>query len=356
MSIEHLVIHRIRRSAPTSQPELLLRDEETPVTESHTDLLRELKQAYYSSTAKLFGQFVLEPAPTAATPWFQAWRSEQQSFLTFSHKFMQSLEMSLQETELICENFVVFAEESLADSRQLYVFFLNHTDAMVFSSELDLATTHYLDIKKISLALKINLDDWEQNANRYISILRNRTDRDLTKMFCELVGFTETINSKQDTEAFMQVVESYTHAMPEEEAWECRNKVVDYCVEQSSLGDGVTIAEISQHMSEETPEAFEKFVAEQPEYSRQEIVPDKGHLKKLVRFSGRERGLSLNFSAELLGEAIDYDATTDTLIINKVPKSLKDQLIRHQAKAKSAAQQSKALYSEAAQAEEATTE
>ena len=59
-----------------------------------------------------------------------------------------------------------------------------------------------------------------------------------------------------------------------------------------------------------------------------EFPADKRTLSQFQRFTGRAEGLSISFEAHLLGSKIEYDESTDTLVIRNLPTQLTDQLKR----------------------------
>ena len=65
-------------------------------------------------------------------------------------------------------------------------------------------------------------------------------------------------------------------------------------------------------------------------YALEENIPPlTATLKKLEKFSGAGRGVTLTFNAELLGQRVIWDEANDTLTIKGVPANLKDQLQRN---------------------------
>ncbi|MDF1763073.1 MAG: nucleoid-associated protein, partial [Oleibacter sp.] len=57
-----------------------------------------------------------------------------------------------------------------------------------------------------------------------------------------------------------------------------------------------------------------------------ELIPDRKQLRGFIRYSGKTKDVSLSFSANMLGEAIEFDALQKRLIIHKIPESLLKQL------------------------------
>ena len=146
--------------------------------------------------------------------------------------------------------------------------------------------------------------------------------------------------------------------MPEEQAFEYKSKVVDYCIEQDLRGEPVVFEELENHLASETntkpAEAFSHYVIEKKKERRKqplpanatpeeliaagaptadvadavkaELIPDRKKLKGFIRFSGKNKDLSLSFSAALLGKDIEFNPANKSLLIHKVPESFLKQL------------------------------
>ena len=67
-------------------------------------------------------------------------------------------------------------------------------------------------------------------------------------------------------------------------------------------------------------------VAEVADAVKAELIPDRKKLKGFIRFSGKNKDLSLSFSAALLGKDIEFNPANKSLLIHKVPESLLKQL------------------------------
>ena len=180
----------------------------------------------------------------------------------------------------------------------------------------------------------------------------------LQNAILEAIGFTDTLNTTAETEEFLEIVDSYSRTLPEEQAFEYKSKVVDYCIEQDLRGEPVVFEELENHLASETnakpAEAFSHYVIEKKKERRKqpvpagatpeeliaagaptadvadavkaELIPDRKKLKGFIRFSGKNKDLSLSFSAALLGKDIEFNPANKSLLIHKVPESLLKQL------------------------------
>ena len=174
---------------------------------------------------------------------------------------------------------------------------------------------------------------WQtESSNSYLAISRHRGEKGLQDVVEKWLGFATTVDATADTQEFMNVVEAYTQDLPDEQSQECKTKVVEYCMDQDQAGEQVMYADLSAYLSDDSPDDFAKFAEKNLENQREGFIPDKNKLKKLVRFNGRDKDLSLSFSSSQLGSDVVYRPETGELVLKKIPKSLLQQLNEHLSK------------------------
>ena len=59
---------------------------------------------------------------------------------------------------------------------------------------------------------------------------------------------------------------------------------------------------------------------------KSEFIPDRKSLKNYIRFSGKNKDVTLSFAATALGGDIQFDASSDSLVIKNLPSRLLKQL------------------------------
>jgi nucleoid-associated protein len=93
---------------------------------------------------------------------------------------------------------------------------------------------------------------------------------------------------------------------------------------QDRQDEPVDVRELSFALDDIDREAFVSTVEqEQPFYI------DRRSMQRYVKFSGREKDLSISFSSSQLNDRVVFDAGSDTLSIKGLPKALRDQLLGH---------------------------
>ncbi|MBB6523088.1 hypothetical protein G8768_16705 [Pseudoteredinibacter isoporae] len=305
-------------------------------------LLRELKQAFVGKAGKIHGNFSRELAEAPLKPWLQELQEEKMSFKSLGEKLWQHFETKLAGSSVDLDAHILLFVESLAECDFLHLFLLDHKEGLYLDTELQLSDSLYLDISKVIAGCRINITDAliadpDVQSDSPISLLRPRGDKELSDFFTEVVGMGDALDTKADTENFLDAVAEFTKDMDEDQAALCRSEVVDYCISQDKLGETVVFEELSNALAEskavEDDASFANFVSDyqsQRDIAKtEELIPDRAKLRQFLRISGRSEQLSMSFNADCLGDSIVYDPSADSLTIKAIPNALKMRLLEH---------------------------
>ncbi len=344
MAIVNALVHRLNRGAEGEPLQLSTGSEALPVNGKTEDLLRDLKNCYIGKAGKSYGQFSPEYADHPFGNWLREHLEGKIGFASLNDKLLQQFKLILEDSAVSLTGQLLVTHESLADSDQFYIFFVEHNEGLYIDGAQQLALSQYIDVSGVRLAAKVNLTEWQQGTGdkHYLSVLRARGDKDLTEAFYKAIGFADKLDIARETTCFLDAVAAYTRALPEEQALETRHKVVEYCTEQDKTGAAVQFEQLSAHISDEQPQAFSEFLEKNlkspekkdgdsidSESVRTELIPDRNQLRQFVRISGRSDALSMSFTSDCLGDSIVYHADSDSLTINNIPASLKARLLKH---------------------------
>lgn len=330
MSLNHCILHKIERTAPGGDITLALKADENNSSGPIFSLFEQLKHSFQRSSQKQFGHFDpnLEDNPLPA--WIKQQQEDKIAFHSFSQRYVEDLKIKLDDSEDAFSAHILVAQETIMEQSMLYIFWINHVESIYIDSNMEVANTRYIDTKKISFAIKLDLEEWlEQNSPKYLSMITSRGDKVITDAFSRSIGFGSGVDTVKETTSFLAIVDQYTETLPEEKAVETKTKVLDYCVEQDKRGEPVVFEEISQQINEAAPLEFSSFVSDQQETPSPTLNTDRGSLKRYMRFFGRDKNISISFSSDLFGEHIRFEPESGRLTISAVPKSLKQQLIKH---------------------------
>lgn len=330
MAIKNLITHRLCKSSPTSQGEIQLRQSELDLNGKTEELCRELKNNYIRKAGKTYGCFSEDTAEHPLSPLLLEFLEEKISFVSLCTKFMTHLKLQMDKVDSPLDNRVIFFFEQSEAGDAFYVFLVDHSSGQYFDGELNLCDVIYLDTQSINLAAKVKIPELlAGDQQNYLSLLRWRGEKELSDAFAETMGFANKVDVAADTSQFLELVTHYTRDLPDEQAKETRQQVVEYCLEQDKSGHPVAIQALSQQISHEHKPPFADFVKATIPQSKTQLIPDKTQLRNYVRISGRDEQLSMSFASACLGDTVVYNADSDSITIRNIPASLKAKLVQH---------------------------
>ena len=332
MAISSLIFHRITRWQEEQPSELKLSETAPQVSADHEGLFGQLKKIFQFKAGKFHGHFDEDYSTAPFQSWLKEHLDQKISFEKLSHLYMSQLKELVDKTNEAFEASVLFLLEERADGPRCYIFALDTSSGLQLDHTLNLDTVDFLNTSKLDLALRIDLDEWQDTnvSQPYLCMIRARSKAKIGEAFTQSTGFKSTIDSAKETESLMQVLAGYTKESEPKEAAEIRQKAYDFCVEQQQLGEAVPLNELSGFLDENKPTRFSEFAEQQESIGdKTSLRPDTRKLKHLVRISGKGNGLSLSFSSDLMQQTILFDEQSDTLTITAIPKSLKKQILEH---------------------------
>ena len=247
-------------------------------------------------------------------------RQGEEDFLAFSRAATGRLRDELAKYPFADGGIVLFCHYRYLAVEYLLVTVLNNLSSMRVNEQLDISSTHYLDINHADIVARIDLTEWETNpeSTRYLTFLKGRVGRKVADFFMDFLGASEGLNAKAQNKGLLQAVDDFT----------AEAQVYSYCNEQLQAGEEIELESLSKELAGVSEVSFQEFTAEKG-YELEESFPaDRSTLRQLTKFAGSGGGLTINFDAMLLGERIFWDPATDTLTIKGTPPNLRDQLQR----------------------------
>ena len=327
LDIDQIALHQmIKRDEQTL--ELVLRDSLLPSNATVTAMMEELHRVY-SAKSKAYGLFNEESELADA---LRNCRKGENDFLAFSRAASARLRDELGKYPFAEGGIVLFGHYRYLAVEYLLIAVLSSQNSMRVNEELDISSTHYLDINHADIVARIDLTEWETNpeSTRYLTFLRGRVGRKVSDFFMDFLGASVGLDTKAQNRGLLQAVDDYCEeaSLDKNERQNYRQQVSAYCNEQLKSGEVIELAGLSNELAPLGEKTFQAFTQEQG-YELEESFPaDRSTLRQLTKFAGSGGGLTINFDAMLLGERIFWDPVTDTLTIKGTPPNLRDQLQR----------------------------
>ncbi|HGJ5874046.1 MAG TPA: nucleoid-associated protein YejK [Arsenophonus apicola] len=327
LDICQIALHQlIKRDEQTL--EVVLRDSLLGTDNIVQEMMAELHRIY-SVKSKAFATFNQASELAEA---LVSLRKGDENFLGFSRAATIRLRDELAKYPFAEGGVVLFCQYRYLAVDYLLIAILNSCNSMFVNDNLELNTTHYLDIPHVDIVARIDLTEWETNpaSERYLTFLKGRVGRKVSDFFMDFLSASEGMNTKIQNKGLLQAVNDYCDSSELNQAatQEYRQQVYRYCNEQQQAGEEIELKSLSKELPVLGEQNFAEFT-QQNGYQLAESFPaDRTTLKQLTKYSGSGGGLTINFDALLLDERVFWDPATDTLTIKGTPPNLREQLER----------------------------
>lgn len=327
LDICQIALHQlIKRDEQTL--EVVLRDSLLGTDNIVQEMMAELHRIY-SVKSKAFATFNQASELAEA---LVSLRKGDENFLGFSRAATIRLRDELAKYPFAEGGVVLFCQYRYLAVDYLLIAILNSCNSMFVNDNLELNTTHYLDIPHVDIVARIDLTEWETNpaSERYLTFLKGRVGRKVSDFFMDFLSASEGMNTKIQNKGLLQAVNDYCDSSELNQAatQEYRQQVYRYCNEKQQAGEEIELKSLSKELPVLGEQNFAEFT-QQNGYQLAESFPaDRTTLKQLTKYSGSGGGLTINFDALLLDERVFWDPATDTLTIKGTPPNLREQLER----------------------------
>ncbi|WP_130830826.1 nucleoid-associated protein YejK [[Erwinia] mediterraneensis] len=327
LDLNQIALHQLIKRDENNL-ELVLRNSLLPANATVEAMVEELHRVY-SAKNKAYGLFNDESELAEA---LRNCRKGEDDFLAFSRAATGRLRDELAKYPFAEGGVVLFVHYRYLAVEYLLLAVLNSQSSMHVNEQLDISTTHYLDINHADIVARIDLTEWETNpgSTRYLTFLRGRVGRKVADFFMDFLGASVGLDTKAQNRGLLQAVDDYCSEsnLDKNERQNYRQQVYSYCNEQLQAGEEIALEDLSKELPPLGEKSFQAFTQEQGYELEEHFPADRGTLRQLTKFAGSGGGLTINFDALLLGERIFWDPTTDTLTIKGTPPNLRDQLQR----------------------------
>jgi nucleoid-associated protein len=333
--ISNIALHFLTKKEETGEVILKLGPESVAASSKIESFVDALHNIYNAKGSKAYGHFSTMPAEGDSARFvdiMESYLGDVQNFYDFSGQAGNLLKNELEKYDLAETGYLIVCHYEYMGGRYLLAAIIPVVEHYSVDGELNISADKHLDTNKLQLAARIDLFDYQDNAegNRYISFIKGRAGRKVSDFFLDFLGCEEGLNSKEQTQTLVQAVEDYVavNQFDAGEKQETRKELLSYCKEQKESAQDVSLQELGNVIkTEESGKDFYKFCQEQA-YPIEESFPhDQAVVNKVTKYAGYGNGISLSFERSHLGQDVVYNANNESITIFKVPPNLKDQLM-----------------------------
>jgi nucleoid-associated protein len=301
LEINQIALHQlIKRDEQTL--EVVLRDSLLEPTATVVEMMAELHRVY-SAKNKAYGLFS-EESELADSLRLQ--RQGEEDFLAFSRAATGRLRDELAKYPFADGGIVLFCHYRYLAVEYLLVTVLNNLSSMRVNEQLDISSTHYLDINHADIVARIDLTEWETNpeSTRYLTFLKGRVGRKVADFFMDFLGASEGLTPKRRTKACCRRLMISPPKRSSINLSARRASAGLQLLQRTAAGgEEIELESLSKELAGVSEVSFQEFTADKG-YELEESFPaDRSTLRQLTKFAGSGGGLTINFDAMLLGNA-----------------------------------------------------
>ena len=334
--ISNIAIHYLSKKEETGEVLIKFGPESVEQTTKIQNFVDALHAIYNSKGNKAYGRFSTMPAENDNARFIdimESYLGESQGFFPFSTQAANLLKNELEKYDLAESGYLVICHYEYMGGRFMLAAVIPVSEHYSVDGELNISANKHLDTSKLQLAARIDLFEYQQNAqsNRYISFIKGRAGRKVSDFFLDFLGCEEGINAKEQTQTLVQAVEDFVSVaqLDAEEKQNTRKELLSYCKEQKETDQEVSLQELGNVISPENKDQdFYQFCQNQA-YEMEDSFPhDQAVINKVTKYSGYGNGISISFERSHFGQDVVYNQANDSLTIYRVPPNLKDQLLQ----------------------------
>jgi len=334
MTIQNIIVHEVQKNQDVHD-----RKQENPI-DGHAENLSSELSALFRKTGLNTGQFEApekddDPVPHFVTLLNNHWSDGKfDDFVAFSVSASEEFKRKLDDASASAlGGYLLFNHYTHGDEYFLSVVLLRKKNSLSLGADLSISGVESIDLDKLHMAARINLTKWiAGDSERYVSFQTGKKTDEVRQYFSRFIGCIEYTQSSVDTNHLVDVTVKFCceQSFDADRAEAVKQFVFERCIEWMDEGKPVYLDSISKLLDTQyTPEReglFLELAQAEPFNLTNEISVRRTELRRLTRYAGRDKRMSISFKSDLYGREIQYDPEDDSLTIFGIPEALKAQL------------------------------
>lgn len=325
MSIQHIIVHEIRRvkedKKSTEKLIAKIKDSENDLSTLDGELAASLLKLF-SKSSLMVGQFSIgkdKDKKPAFEQVLDKFYDEENclDFVEMTKELAAYFKTFLDENKSISGGFLVFFEFKGDEHTKLAVAVINKSNATDINPDLDFIAKEILDLDKLHLGATINITEWhDEFAERYIRFKNGQSDN-VTDYFQKFIGcVVDKEAANEETKKLKEAIEKFATQklnLPQSAADEYLALAHGYINECITKGDDVVLLNVAKHVFPSDSDDFFEYASDGHNLSGI-LQISSSELKGFKKFSSTRKDLSITFAKALLNDQIKFE--DDILKIN----------------------------------------
>ena len=210
-------------------------------------------------------------------------------------------------------------------SNYFIVAILNDELGAALNRSKEVVDALHLDIKGFRLAGRVNLTNWSEGGDKYLSFIKGRGQDKVSDFFKLFLGCNNSVAAVIETQKLSAALESFAlfKGMEVEEREEFLQSAYTVCKRYADKDIPFELEAFANELWPEKPEELSGTFEDSGLDISDGFIPDKRSLRSLVKFSGGTKNWRVTFDrAALSNGEFEFNIKDETLVLKKLPEEL----------------------------------
>lgn len=334
MIIHNAIVHNLVKVQNTREATARIRPTPLVLSEPLQSLVEAVHEAYSGRSGKSYGAFqddaTLHPAQTLIGQLLTADSQDGASFVAMTRSLMALLVEQARKEQFATGGHVVMADVADGATRWFLIAILTDVAGSAINADLEVVSTTHLDLSAMRYAGRVNLTDWANGVERYISFLRGKKV-DVAEYFQSFIGVSTLLKPLAETQRLVAVIKTFAadRALSEPVRERLLADVHEVCMSSAAAGLPLELDALANRVWPDVPAALQSAFGRAEPPLPDGFVPDRRGLLGLRKFKAKAANWSLEFDRSAMADnTIRYEAASRRLTISGIPDDIAEKLNR----------------------------
>lgn len=318
--IEHIIYHILNKEQ-FDEGEVILNPSALTPDQSHQKFLDALSQAYMSKAGKGYGRFSEDednfPMPRMLSDFLK-----NNDFYMLSRRMMNVL-LKLINTQKFATGGTVFITIYKHNSIHYMLVAILSKKIAFATQDWEMIATEMLDIEHLKFAGRINLTDWKNNEERYISFLKGKDE--VAKYFKEFLSCDDNIYAQKETTKLIKLINKFLSekSLNSDEIQDRKTKAKNYLLRLSDNDENFSLETFANYFWPEAPSKVVEIMGGEDGIS-DGFIPHKRSITALDTYKTKTPNWTLTFTQKAINDGdVEFINGEKILLTNPPQKFLK---------------------------------
>ncbi|TCH62498.1 nucleoid-associated protein [Acinetobacter sp. ANC 4862] len=314
--ISSFIVHKLVRDSEGANFNRQVGSSILTVNSPIQGLMDELNKKYIEQGGRTFGKFsddtINYPISTILTD--AEIYSKSDNFYDLSIKILDHLVAKVK-GKAVTGGWVVICLYNYNNQKFIAIAVVNEIIGAGINESFEVEKSVYIDLSKLRHAGRVNLTQWQNQEDRYVSFIRG--SHTSSEYFKEFLGCETTNDNVLESNKLIDVLNSYLDQQNYgyEERTAISNRAYDFLKAASKAKTPIFLEHLSNILLPTDPDSLRTFLASDQNSISDGFIPDSRSLKRLIELKTKSRYWDIKLSREAFKHGAEYDPQTGKLTI-----------------------------------------